>query len=71
MEAIAKIFNDIENKHYTVCLVKSESGDWFEIVCVDDDGNVEDSTFGSATRDGAFATAAAMYRYGWDWEVIE
>lgn len=70
MEAIARIYNDIEDKHFTVCLVSDEKGEWFEIVCVDDNGEVEDSTYGHTTKDGAIAVAAAMYRYDWDWEEI-
>ena len=72
MEAIAKIFNDIENKHFTVCLVKKdESGDWFEIVCVDENGEVEDTTYGHSTKEGAINIAAALYGWGWGWEEIE
>ena len=71
MEAIARIFNDVENKHFTVCLDKSESGDWFEIVCVDDNGDVEDTTYGHSTKDGAITIAAALYGWGWGWEEVE
>lgn len=71
MEAIAKIFNDIENKHFTICLVASENNDWFEIVCVDDCGEAEDTTYGHTTREGAITIAAALYGWGWEWEEIQ